>query len=189
MVMTRSRRAKRILRCLSAAQYEDHVLSCSATPLIRYNLLHNYHRCVQVSVELGSSVDRFPVTFSFSALPKFLQSQLEAQKIADGSRLWPQVAPLLTFVQAHLPRLDRSRGFPTLFFWHSRENHRSYFLFAFVEIKMASKIYTARELLRLRKASAGKELYDRLFEKLRKDNGLGGFLVHSISVPPGQEWV
>ncbi|KAF4507134.1 hypothetical protein G6O67_005802 [Ophiocordyceps sinensis] len=173
MVMTRSKRAKRIIRCLSAAQYEDHVLSCSATPLIRYNLLHNYHRCVQVSVELGSSSDRYPLSFSFDAMPKFLQSQLEAQKIADGSRLWSQVVPLLTFVQAHLRRFDKSRGFPTLFVWHSRENHRSYFLFAFVEIKMASKIYTARELLRLRKISAGQELYDRLFEKLRGDNGLG----------------
>ncbi|KAM4059225.1 hypothetical protein HRG_007914 [Hirsutella rhossiliensis] len=106
-------------------------------------------------------------------MPKFLQSQLEAQKIADGSRLWPQVLPLLTFVQAHLRRFDKSRGFPTLFVWHSRENHRSYFLFAFVEIKMASKMYTARELLRLRKVSAGQELYDRLWEKLRNDSGLG----------------
>ncbi|EQL01386.1 hypothetical protein OCS_02899 [Ophiocordyceps sinensis CO18] len=179
--MTRSKRAKRIIRCLSAAQYEDHVLSCSATPLIRYNLLHNYHRCVQVSVELGSSSDRYPLSFSFDAMPKFLQSQLEAQKIADGSRLWSQVVPLLTFVQAHLRRFDKSRGFPTLFVWHSRENHRSYFLFAFVEIKMASKIYTARELLRLRKISAGQELYDRLFEKLRGDNGLGVFLANLLA--------
>lgn len=183
MVMTRSRRAKRILRCLSAAQYEDYVLGCSVIPLIRYNLLHNYHRCVQVSVELGSSSDRFPLSFSFGATPKFLQSQLEAQKIADGTRLWPQILPLLTFVQAHLRRFDNSRGFPTLFVWHSRENHRSYFLFAFVEMKMASKMYTARELLRLRKVSTGQELYDRLWEKLRNDNGLGAFPADSRTAP------
>ncbi|PFH57534.1 hypothetical protein XA68_14902 [Ophiocordyceps unilateralis] len=173
MVITRSRRAKRILRCLSAAQHEDHVLSYSTTPLIRYNLLHDYHRCVQVSVELGGPADRLAVPFSFGALPRFLQSQLEAQKIADGSRLLLRLAPLLTFVQAHLPRFDRSRAFPTLFIWHSRENHRSYLFFAFVEIRMVSKTYTARELLRLRKASAGKEFYDRLVEKLRKEQGLG----------------
>ncbi|PHH76262.1 hypothetical protein CDD80_1677 [Ophiocordyceps camponoti-rufipedis] len=173
MVITRSRRAKRILRCLSAAQHEDHVLSCSTTPLIRYNLLHDYHRCVQVSVELGGPADRLSVPFSFGALPRFLRSQLEAQKIADGSRLLWRLAPLLTFVQAHLPRFDRSRAFPTLFIWHSRENHRSYLFFAFVEIRMVSKTYTARELLRLRKASAGREFYDRLAEKLRKDQGLG----------------
>ncbi|RDA91687.1 hypothetical protein CP533_2336 [Ophiocordyceps camponoti-saundersi (nom. inval.)] len=175
MVITRSKRAKRILRCLSAAQHEDHVLSYSTTPLIRYNLLHDYHRCVQVSVELGGPADRLSVPFSFDALPNFLQSQLEAQKIADGSRLLLRLAPLLTFVQAHLPRLDRSRAFPTLFIWHSRENHRSYLFFAFVEIRMVSKTYTARELLRLRKVSAGKEFYDRLVEKLRKEQGLGQF--------------
>ncbi|RCI14460.1 hypothetical protein L249_6121 [Ophiocordyceps polyrhachis-furcata BCC 54312] len=180
MVITRSKRAKRILRCLSAAQHEDHVLSYSTTPLIRYNLLHDYHRCVQVSVELGGPADRLSVPFSFDALPNFLQSQLEAQKIADGSRLLLRLAPLLTFVQAHLPRLDRSRAFPTLFIWHSRENHRSYLFFAFVEIRMVSKTYTARELLRLRKVSAGKEFYDRLVEKLRKEQGLGD--IHRI--PP-----
>ncbi|RDA83498.1 hypothetical protein CP532_2680 [Ophiocordyceps camponoti-leonardi (nom. inval.)] len=180
MVITRSKRAKRILRCLSAAQHEDHVLSYSTTPLIRYNLLHDYHRCVQVSVELGGPTDRLPVPFSFEALPNFLQSQLEAQKIADGSRLLSRLAPLLTFVQAHLPRFDRSRAFPTLFIWHSRENHRSYLFFAFVEIRMVSKTYTARELLRLRKVSAGKEFYDRLVEKLRKEQGLGD--IHRI--PP-----
>ncbi|PHH92594.1 hypothetical protein CDD83_6655 [Cordyceps sp. RAO-2017] len=173
MVMTRSKRAKRILRCLSAAQHEDHNLSGSVTPLIRYNLLHDYHRCIQVSVELGASTDRFPTAFSFGAMPNFLRSQLEAQKIADGSRLWSQVVPLLTFIHANLRRFEKSRGFPTLFTWHSRENHRSYFFFAFVEIRMVSKIYTARELLRLRKASAGKDFYHRLLDKLRRDTGLG----------------
>ncbi|PHH75659.1 hypothetical protein CDD82_4359 [Ophiocordyceps australis] len=173
MVMTRSKRAKRILRCLSAAQHDDNVLSCSTTPLIRYNLLHNYNRCVQVSVDLGESADPLPWMLPFTVVPRFLRSQLEAQKIADGSRLWSQVAPLLTFIDSHLRRFGKSRGFPTLFVWHCRENHRSYIFFAFVEIRMVSKTYTARELLRLRSVSASKELYDRLFDKLRKDSGLG----------------
>lgn len=173
MVMTRSRRAKRILRCLSAAQHEDHILSCSTTPLIRYNLLHNYHRCVQVSVDIEEPSDRLPISFSFDSMPKFLRSQLEAQKIADGSRLWSQVVPILTFIQNNFRRFGKARGFPTLFVWHSREKHRSYLFFAFVEIKMVSKTYTARELLRMKEVSAGKELYERLHEKLRKDTGLG----------------
>ncbi|POR33902.1 Uncharacterized protein TPAR_05894 [Tolypocladium paradoxum] len=173
MVMTKSKRAKRILRSLSAAQHEDHVLSCSTTPLIRYNLLHNYHRCIQVSVDLGEPSDRFPACFPFDALPNFLRSQLEAQKIADGSRLWSQAVPILTFIQANLRKFGKSRGYPTLFVWYSRENHRSYLFFAFVDVKMVSKTYSARELLRMRNVLAGKDFYDRLYGKLRKDAGLG----------------
>lgn len=184
MVMTKSKRAKRILRSLSAAQHGDHVLSCSTTPLIRYNLLHNYHRCVQVSVDLGEPSDRFPTCFPLDALPNFLRSQLEAQKIADGSRLWSQVVPILTFIQANLRRFGKSRGFPTLFVWYSRENHRSYLFFAFVDVKMVSKTYSARELLRMRTVLAGKELYDRLYEKIRKDASLGTLPIDSTPDVP-----
>lgn len=172
MVFTRSKRAKRILRCLSLAQHEDHLLSSSTTPLIRYNLLHNYHRCIQVSVDLGLPPYRTPLTMPFDAMPNFLKSQLEAQKIANGTRLWSQVVPILTFIQSNIRlRLDRSRGFPTLFVWHSRENHRSYFFFAFVEIKMVSRTYSVRELLRLRSSTvtASKEFLDRLHAKLQQD--------------------
>ncbi|PNY26406.1 Uncharacterized protein TCAP_03663 [Tolypocladium capitatum] len=38
---------------------------------------------------------------------------------------------------------------------------------------MVSKTYSARELLRMRNVLAGKEFFDRLYEKLRKDAGLG----------------
>ena len=173
MVMTKSKRAKRILRSLSAAQHEDHVLSCSTIPLIRYNLLHNYHRCIQVFVDLGEPSGRLPACSPFGALPNFLESQLEAQKIADGSRLRSQVVPILTFIQANLRILGKSLGFPTLFVWFSQENHRSYLFFAFVDVKMVSKTYSARELLRMRNFLAGKELYNRLYETTRKDTALG----------------
>ncbi|KJZ80182.1 hypothetical protein HIM_00032 [Hirsutella minnesotensis 3608] len=170
--MSKSKRAKRTIRYLSAAQSEDQFLSSWATPLIRYTLLHNHNRCVQVSIELGDVSDCLPVASSFDALPNFLKSQLEAQKITDETKLWSQIAPLLTFIEAHLRTFEKARSFPTLFIWHSREKHRSYFLFAFVGIKMVSRTYTARELLRLRKAHAGKELYNRLYAKLRDDFGL-----------------
>ncbi|KAK5997286.1 hypothetical protein PT974_02641 [Cladobotryum mycophilum] len=173
MVMTRSKRAKRVLRCLSISQHEDEILGPSITPLIRYNLLHNYSRCLQVSIDLADAVDPFPHTIPYNQLPKFLRSQLEAQKITDGSRLWSQIVPLLAFIQGNLRKLDKSSGFPTLFFWYSRENHRSYFFFAFVENKMASKTYTSRELLRLRNAPVGKDLYEQLQQRLQNDAELG----------------
>ncbi|UNI19839.1 hypothetical protein JDV02_005986 [Purpureocillium takamizusanense] len=173
MVMTRSKRAKRIVRSLSLAQHEDHVLSAFTPLLIRYNLLHNYHRCIQVSVDVGWPSDRVPMTSPYGTLPNFLRSQLDAQKITDGTRLWSQVVPLLTFIQSNIRRLGKSRGYPTLFVWHSRENHRSYFFFAFVEIKMVSKTYSIRELVRMRNSSASKEFYDRLYDKLQRDPSFG----------------
>lgn len=169
MVITRSRRAKRIIRWLSSSQEEDQILTPSVTPLIRYNLLHNYHRCVQASINLAGPVEPDLPSLSYHAMPKFLRSQLEAQKIADGTRLWTQIEPVLAFIEANLARHHRNPGFPTLFLWYSRENHRSYIFFAFVAVKMSSKTYTARELLRMRHVPAGRELYEQLYRKLQKD--------------------
>lgn len=173
MVLTKSRRTKRILRCLYAAQQYDHQLSPSATPLIRYNLLHNYHRCIQVTVDLGKQLYQVDSQLSFHGLSRFFRSQLEAQRITDGSRLWSQVAPILTFIQANTQTPGKSHNFPTLFIWHSKENHRSFFFFAFVDVKMVSKTYTTRELIRMRQASASQALYNKLFDKLHKDHDLG----------------
>ncbi|KAJ6441783.1 actin filament organization protein app1 [Purpureocillium lavendulum] len=173
MALTKSKRAKRIIRSLSIAQQEDQVLGAFTPLLIRYNLLHNYHRCIQVSVDLGWPSDRLPIATSYNAMPNFLRSQLDAQKITDGTRLWSQVVPILTFIQSTIRRLGKSRGYPTLFVWHSRENHRSYFFFAFVEFKMVSKTYSIRELVRMKNSSASKEFYDRLYDKLRRDSSFG----------------
>lgn len=173
MVLTKSRRTKRILRCLYAAQQHDHLLSPSATPLIRYNLLHNYHRCIQVTVDLGKPLDQSPYIIAFHELSWFLRSQLEAQQITDAGKLWSQVAPILTFIQANIRILGTAHKFPTLFIWQSKEHHRSFFFFAFVDVKMVSKTYTARELLRMRQVSASKNLYDKLCQKLHHDAVFG----------------
>ncbi|KFA79013.1 hypothetical protein S40288_00589 [Stachybotrys chartarum IBT 40288] len=173
MVMTHMKRAKRILRWLSALQQVDDSLAPSAIPLIRYNLLYNYYRCTQAAVHLQDPKDHQPTTLSFHAMPKFLKSQLEAQKITDGSSLWAQVYPILTFIKAKFRKLDESRGFPTLFYYYSPENHRSYLFFAFIEIKMISQTYSSRDLLRMRHLPGQREMYERLYEKLNRDHDLG----------------
>lgn len=175
MVMTKSKRAKRILRCLYAAQQHDNMLSPSATPLIRYNLLYNYHRCIQVTVDLGKPLCQHPSLLAFNELSWFLRSQLEAQRITDNEKLWSQVAPILTFIQINLWILGKPHKFPTLFIWQSKELHRSFYFFAFVGVKMVSKTYTARELLRLRQVSASKTLYDKLHQRLHNDPAFGEF--------------
>lgn len=181
MVMTKSRRTKRILRCLYAAQQDDHQLSPSATPLIRYNLLHNYHRCIQVTVDLGKQLELSNHQINFDELSCFLRSQLEAQRITDGSRLWMQVAPILTFIQANTRGIGKSHSSPALFIWQSKEAHRSFFFFAFVHAKMVSKTYTSRELQSIRQVSVEKELFGKLCQKLRKDADIGKRYPHTLS--------
>ncbi|KAG5956245.1 hypothetical protein E4U57_002764 [Claviceps arundinis] len=83
------------------------------------------------------------------------------------------VAPILTFIQANTQTPGKLQKFPTLFIWHSKEIHRSFFFFAFVDVKMVSKTYTARELIRMRQASVSQDIYKKLFEKMRKDSDLG----------------
>lgn len=175
MVLSKSKRVQRIFRCLLQAQLEDQILSPSATPLIRYNLLHNYHRCVQVYVDLGSPSNQLSCSFALQDLPRFLQSQLEAQHIANDNSVCSQVSPILTFIQANIRNLGKLHRFPTLFIWYSKEYHRSFFFFAFLDVKMTSKTYTAKEILRTRQFSAGKELYSKLAQRLWRDSDLGRF--------------
>lgn len=168
MVMTSAKRTKRVLRWLLGLQQTDQYLAPSATPIIRYNLLHNPSRCVQVSVNIDET-EATPCYLSYNALPKFIRSQLEAQKITDDTSLWQQVIPILNFIQSSLCRPGRPRGFPTLFLWYSKEKHRSFLFFAFVDVKMVSKKYTSRELLRMRSAPTKRDLYEQLYGKLQAD--------------------
>lgn len=174
MTLTRSKRSKRLLRWLSVLQNEDQILGPSTTLLIKHSLLHNHHRCIQVTIRLAGSLNVLHHLAPCIDLPSFLQSQLEAQKIADGCRLWTQIAPLLTFIRANIRSTGSLRGYPTLFVWYSRENHRSYLFFAFLRTKMAPVTYTAQDLLRM-KAVPRKEIYEDICQKLQKDLSIGTF--------------
>lgn len=121
-------------------------------------------------------MDCFRNSISYSALPTFLQSQLQAQKITDGSILWVQVVPFLTFVQSCLRPFGNTRGYPTLFVWYCRELHRSFLFFAFLDTKMTSLTYTANELLGMKHVNAKKKLLLQLQSKVQKDNSLGMYI-------------
>jgi hypothetical protein len=134
-------------------------------------------------VDLGKPMDQCPYLLAFDELSWFLRSQLEAQRITDADKLWSQVAPILTFIQVNTGRLENSHRFPTLFIWQSKEQHRSFFFFAFVDVKMVSKTYTARELLRLRQDSTSKTLYNKLYQRLNNDAAFGKLLPLPLSCP------
>lgn len=173
MPVTRSKKSKRVLRWLSVLQAKDETLGPSTTLLIKYYLLHNQHRCIQVSIRLPGTTKKSRNHSPRNTLPTFLQSQLDAQKIADGSRLRTQIAPILTFIRANLRSTGSSRGYPTLFLWYSTENHRSYVFFAFLRTKMAPVTYTAQDLLRMKTVPPKREVYDDICQKLQKDLSIG----------------
>lgn len=63
-----------------------------------------------------------------------------------------QVSKLIDFILEKLSRSERELGYPTLFRWYSPSNHRTYFIFARIRIRlaMAHMVYTVDELLAFR---------------------------------------
>lgn len=173
MVITRSKKARRVLGSLSISQNEDQTLIPSSILLIKYTLLHSYRHCIHVNIKLFQRPNSPHYSDSYTELPKFLASQLLAQNIADGSRIWLQIAPIVKFIESQLPTVEESRRFPTLFIWHCQETHRSYLFFAFLAIKMESFVYTAKQLLSLRTPMTKGKVSDKLQKRLQNDLSLG----------------
>lgn len=174
MVSTRARRGRRVLQSLSQAQHDDHYLAPSVVYSIRYNMLHYHQLCAQVVVDLEEYV---PIKYAgpvFCNLSNFLRSQLEPQHITDEDdcSLWTRVQPLAHFIQCRSRKINSPRSYPTLFRWYCREKHRSFTFFAFLEIKMASKTYSGRELLHLRHLPMKASVVKKLYESLKKDGEL-----------------
>lgn len=165
------RRAKLLLRWLKYSQLNDSSLSAPTLYLIRYTLKYN-NRCDMVVFD---NEDPLPPVLGNNKLPIFLYSQLDAQNIANDASLWTQVKPLLQFVRRHLPQSGHKGKYPTLFGWHSQARHRTFWFFAFIEIEMESRIYTARELLRMRHAPLDCKLADNLRAKVQSDSELGTY--------------
>lgn len=172
MVMTRGKRVVRVMMDLSQSQEEDKPLPYSSTQLVRYNLLHYPEiNHVKVNHPHPPGFD-YGLTIHFLDMPRFLGSQLEAQEITNGSSLWLHVQPVLTFIARNLSHPPKSPACPTLFFLHSRENHRTYFFFAFVGMKMTSRSYSPGELLHMRQTPTVEGLARHLRSVLRENTDL-----------------
>lgn len=163
--------ARWVMTCLKACQYEDKPVSQVFTQLLRYTLLH-CDAIKHVHVIQDPRDQHFGDLASFSHLPLFLQSQADIQNIADNSSLWLQIQPILTFVDNNLAQEEDLPSIPTIFTSHLEDTHRTYFFFAFLEVKMRSKSYSAGELLRIRHASVKDKIGHRIRAVVREDPGL-----------------
>ncbi|KAK3944489.1 hypothetical protein QBC46DRAFT_279743 [Diplogelasinospora grovesii] len=142
------KRVKRLLRLLKELQKDDYVVTAPTLVEARH-LLQISQRCVLVTIQTDPTS-----TFSFDCghtfIPRFILSQLEAQKLTDRSSSRVCISPPLTFILLSLSGSAREQVFPTLFRWHCSAKHRTYFVFAYIKDNMARRSYTINELLNLR---------------------------------------
>ncbi|KAI1373779.1 hypothetical protein F4677DRAFT_461907 [Hypoxylon crocopeplum] len=98
--------------------------------------------------------DMFPHGFKTTLpenVPTFISSQLEAQNIADLNRLPVQMVAAVILAKTHLSEKPTTRHtYPTLFCSYHAENHRTYYVYAYLRCSMDPHIYRIHELLELR---------------------------------------
>jgi hypothetical protein len=148
---SQSKRAKKLLNQLFEVQSYDFELTAPLCLETKF-LLKNSRHCTVVEVTgagLGYGAPKIPSTL----IPRFILSQLEAQKLTR--RRQPQIALtlLLDFVLSSLPaELSKANSSPTFFRWQCGESHRTYFIAAFITSNygMSTGIYPIEALLRLR---------------------------------------
>ncbi|RYP52376.1 hypothetical protein DL769_010688 [Monosporascus sp. CRB-8-3] len=162
----RKRIIKKLYKQLRQNQAHDTPIPAPTQLGIKF-YLKNHSHVNQIVIEND------PDSQDFSAEPpampsKFILSQLEAQKIANVSRLSNELLAVLVVTSEFLAKDPlEPPSYPTLFVWHSPNNHRTYCLFAYLTCPMESRIYSASELLELRGSQSPHIVLDKL--KLNPD--------------------
>lgn len=142
-------RFERELRC---AQEHDIPISGATFTAIRFRFNCNKDiRQIIISSETDHSLPS-PST-SPLILPKFILSQLEAQRVADPNRIPPQLSVVLELISetfSKKPTRGKAFTFPTLFRYYHGEWTKTYFVFAYLDLQMESRKYTIDELQQLK---------------------------------------
>lgn len=157
---------KQLYRQLRIFQAEDVIITAPVMLQIKFEL--KYHGgCNQIFIDNPTPSDnKLHLEISIylnQLLPQFLLSQLEAQRIADGSRSSLQLGAALAVATSFLDsNPTESPTYPTLFCWSSSENHRNYYLFAFLVCNMEARSYSAAELLKFNTSKCPQTLQGKL---------------------------
>lgn len=181
---TSRKRAKKLLKELWDLQTNDVPMTASTLVETKYQL-QSSKRCVRVEVisprfladlpasQIEITDDRIP---QFIPTTQFIRCQLEDQKLTGSRSHNCQQDPVaLPAVLALLDRVcstaasDRIFSYPTQFRWHCSLTHRTHIIFAFVDVKMKSKVYTIEELLTLRNSATSNVVATMNYQ----DNELG----------------
>ncbi|KAI2631728.1 hypothetical protein GGS21DRAFT_544427 [Xylaria nigripes] len=139
---------------------------------IKFYLKTN-RRCYTIFIEKNDNIPHFHPVVSIECIPRFIASQLEAQRIADQLGQSVQLSTVLGLLIGHLV-IDpvRIASVPTLFFWHDTQRRRTFCIFAYLARTMESRTYSVAELLNLRR-SRSSETSHGLPAKVKEDPEFG----------------
>lgn len=158
---TPRKRAKALLKELWELQRHDIAMTAATLLEVKY-LLRNCRRttCVQIhtSKPCANLLDPIPFSLIEGATPKFLLCQLLDQKLIESSNYQdsialPAVLSVISLAYSAGTSTRRS-SCPTQFRWHCSRTHRTHIIFAYLGIKMKSRVYGVEELLALRNSAS-----------------------------------
>lgn len=166
------KKARKLLKELWELQTEDVPMTASTLLKIKY-LLGTTKRCNRIDVispKFLADLPACPLEITDSRLPKFIPTshfvrcQLEDQKLTGSRSHHCQQDPIaLPSILSFLDLACSSKGTPrksshaTQFRWHCSLTHRTHVIFAFIDFKMKSRVYSIEELLNIR-ASASSDI-------------------------------
>ncbi|ETS78957.1 hypothetical protein PFICI_08810 [Pestalotiopsis fici W106-1] len=161
-MMTRKELIRRFYSRLQSWQHRDVAVRKHGMAEIK-KFLKNHPGCAQVWVDSVPEAHLTEEATMSLQLPRFLQSQLDTQAyFANAVRPSEQVCVTLRFAAAHLST-SQGCSFPTLFRGvENDDNQRSFCVFAYLDIEMASRKYSIAELMELKGANVSSVLLDKL---------------------------
>lgn len=155
------KRTKALLKELWELQRHD--IPMTAVTLVEVKYLLRSCRsstCIEIQTPKPRSNILDPVPFSLAegATPRFILCQLLDQKLIESRNYQDTIAlPAVLSVINLIFSTEASTqqfSYPTQFRWHCSRTHRTHIIFAYLDIKMKSKVYGVEELLNLRNSAS-----------------------------------
>lgn len=170
-------RSKNLLKELWQLQKDDVPMTAATLVEVRHQLRRG-RNCITVEITtpkpLTNEEDENGFAIGVEAVPKFIWCQILDQKLIESRNfqdtiVLPAVLSVISSAYCTSSAPADSHIYPTTFNWHCSRTHRSHLIFAFVNFKMNSRVYTVEELLNLKNASSPNVLAAVAF----RDNELG----------------
>ncbi|KAI0518249.1 hypothetical protein F5B22DRAFT_654131 [Xylaria bambusicola] len=153
---------RKLLVKLKHIQADDFPIPNPTIFEIKFYLKAN-RRCCTVFVQNTDALFYKLPLISLELVPRFITSQLEAQKIADKHRQSVQLSTVLAVLSEYIVADPiRTNSVPTLFFWYDTNKRRTFYLFAYLTHQMEPRTYSAAELLGLRRSQTSETCHSVL---------------------------
>ncbi|KAK5631245.1 hypothetical protein RRF57_006959 [Xylaria bambusicola] len=153
---------RKLLVKLKHIQADDFPIPNPTIFEIKFYLKAN-RRCCTVFVQNTDTLFYKLPPILLELAPRFITSQLEAQKIADKYRQSVQLSTVLAVLSEYIVADPiRTNSVPTLFFWYDTNKRRTFYLFAYLTHQMEPRTYSAAELLGLRRSQTSETCHSVL---------------------------